>query len=92
VALSFECRYRSADQIISTTNTMSWAEVHWESELIGKETTMQVLIPRVGTPPYSTLYLLHALNDDSYAWMRRTRVESLVRSLPLVIVMPDGYR
>lgn len=53
---------------------------------------MQVLIPQVGSPPYATLYLLHSLNDDSYAWMRKTRVETLVRALPLVVVMPDGYR
>ena len=71
---------------------MAWAEVHWKSEILGKETTMQVLTPQVGVPPYPTLYLLHSLNDDSYAWLRKTRVESLVRSLPLVVVMPDGYR
>lgn len=53
---------------------------------------MQVLFPLVGSPPYATLYLLHSLNDDSYAWMRRTGIEALVRSLPLVVVMPDGYR
>ena len=71
---------------------MAWAEVHWKSELIGKETTMQVLIPEVGMPPYPTLYLLHSLNDDSYTWLRKTRIEFLVRSLPLLVVMPDGYR
>src|SRR4051812_34185422 len=71
---------------------MAWAEVHWKSEVLGKETTMQVLIPQVGTPPYPTLYLLHSLNDDSHAWTRKTCIESLVRSLPLLVVMPDGYR
>jgi len=71
---------------------MTWAEVHWKSEVIGKETTMQVLLPQVGTPPYAVLYLLHGLNDDSSAWMRKTRIEALAHSLPLVIVMPDGYR
>ena len=71
---------------------MAWAEVHWKSEILGKETTMQVLTPQVGTPPYPTLYLLHSLNDDSYAWLRKTRIESLVRSVPLLVVMPDGYR
>ncbi len=49
---------------------MSWAEVHWKSEILAKETTMQVLIPRVGTSPYATLYLLHSLGNDSYGWLR----------------------
>ena len=71
---------------------MAWADIHWKSEVIGKETTMQVLIPQFGAPPYPTLYLLHSLNDDSYTWLRKTRIEFLVRSLPLVVVMPDGYR
>jgi len=71
---------------------MAWSEVHWRSDVIGKETTMQVLVPQVGTPPYPALYLLHSLNDDSHAWMHKTGIESLVRSLPLFIAMPDGYR
>lgn len=71
---------------------MSWAEVHWKSEVLEKETTMQVLLPQVGTPPYATLYLLHSLKDDSYGWIRKTRLESHVRQLPLIVVMPDGYR
>lgn len=71
---------------------MSWAEVHWKSEVLEKETTMQVLLPQVGTPPYATLYLLHSLKGDSYGWIRKTRLESHVRHLPLIVVMPDGYR
>lgn len=71
---------------------MALAEVHWKSEHLGKETTMRVLTPEVGAPPYATLYLLHSLNDDSSAWIKKTKIESLVRSLPLLVVMPDGYR
>jgi len=71
---------------------MSWAEVHWKSEILAKETTMQVLIPQVGSPPYATLYLLHSLGDDSYGWLRKTRLQAFVRNLPLLVVMPDGYR
>ena len=71
---------------------MACAEVHWKSELIARETTMQVLIPQVGSPPYPTLYLLHSLNNDSREWMQKTRIEMLVAPLPLLVVMPDGYR
>ena len=53
---------------------------------------MQVLLPSVGRPPYATLYLLHGLSDDSTAWLRRSRIEVYVRDLPLIVVMPDGYR
>lgn len=71
---------------------MPWAQVQWKSELLAKETTAQVLIPQVGIPPYPTLYLLHSLGDDSQAWMRKTRLEHHVRNLPLLVVLPDGYR
>ncbi|MEI6492184.1 MAG: alpha/beta hydrolase family protein [Verrucomicrobiota bacterium] len=43
-------------------------------------------------PPFPTLYLLHGLSDDSTMWLRRTRLEIYAASLPLIIVMPDGYR
>jgi len=71
---------------------MPWAEVHWRSEILLKQTTMQVLLPTVGTPPYATFYLLHGLGDDSTIWLRRTRIEVYVRALPLIVVMPDAYR
>ena len=71
---------------------MAWSTVHWKSDVIGKQTTMQVLLPEVGKPPYATFYLLHGLSDDSTAWLRRSRIEWYVRDLPLIVVMPDGYR
>jgi putative tributyrin esterase len=71
---------------------MPWAEVHWRSDVLAKQTTTQMLLPSVGWPPYATLYLLHGLSDDSTAWLRRSRIEVYVRDLPLIVVMPDGYR
>ncbi len=71
---------------------MALAEVHWKSELLGRETIMRVLTPQVGAPPYATLYLLHSLNEDSSAWITKTKIESLVRTLPLLVIMPDGHR
>jgi S-formylglutathione hydrolase FrmB len=32
------------------------------------------------------------LSDDHTVWQRRTRIEWYVRELPLIVVMPDGYR
>jgi S-formylglutathione hydrolase FrmB len=71
---------------------MPWAEVHWRSDVLQKQTTMQVLLPRVGRPPFPVLYLLHGLSDDSTVWLRHTRLEWYVREQPLMIVLPDGYR
>ncbi|HTJ78647.1 MAG TPA: alpha/beta hydrolase family protein [Rariglobus sp.] len=71
---------------------MAWSTVHWKSDVIGKQTTMQVLLPEAGKPPYATFYLLHGLSDDSTTWLRRSRIEWYVRDLPLIVVMPDGYR
>ena len=71
---------------------MPWAQVHWRSDVLGKQTTMQVILPTAGSAPYPTLYLLHGLSDDSTIWLRRSRIEAYVRELPLIVVMPDGYR
>lgn len=71
---------------------MPWAEVHWRSAVIDKHTTAQVLLPSVGRGPFPVFYLLHGLSDDSTNWLRRTRLEWYLRDLPLIVVMPDGYR
>ena len=60
--------------------------------MLGKRTTAEVLLPAVGRPPFATFYLLHGLSDDASMWMRYSRIEAYARELPLVIVMPDGYR
>ncbi len=71
---------------------MPWAQVHWRSDVLDKQTAMQVILPSVGRPPYATFYLLHGLSDDSTIWLRRSRIEAYARELPLIVVMPDGYR
>lgn len=71
---------------------MALCTIHWTSSVIGKRTTAQVILPEVGEGPFATFYLLHGLSDDSSNWVRNTRLEHYVRDLPLVVVMPDGYR
>ena len=71
---------------------MPWAQVHWRSDILRKQTTTQVLLPSVGRPPFAALYLLHGLMGDSMTWLRHSRLEWYVRELPLVVVLPDGYR
>lgn len=71
---------------------MAWSTLHWRSDILGKQTTAQVLLPETGTGPFPVFYLLHGLSDDSSLWLRRSRIEWYVRDLPLIVVMPDGYR
>ena len=71
---------------------MSLFTAHWHSGILEKSTTAQIVFPDAGTPPFPTLYLLHGLSDDSTMWLRRTRLEIYAAALPLIIVMPDGYR
>ncbi|MFI5358245.1 MAG: alpha/beta hydrolase [Opitutales bacterium] len=71
---------------------MPWTTLHWKSDVIGKATSAEVLLPTAGKPPFPVFYLLHGLSDDASVWMRHTRIEYYARELPLVVVMPDGYR
>ena len=71
---------------------MSWAQVHWRSSIIGKQTEMQVILPSVGTPPFATVYFLHGMSGDSTTWLRHSRLEWYLRDLPLIAVLPDGDR
>ncbi len=71
---------------------MALCQVQWFSQVLGKAVGTNILLPDVGKPPYATFYLLHGLSDDYTMWLRRTRIEWYVRDLPLMVVMPDGYR
>ncbi len=71
---------------------MSLCEIHWFSKTLEKQVATTVLLPDAGKPPFASYYLLHGLSDDHTTWQRRTRIEWYVRDLPLIVVMPDGYR
>lgn len=73
---------------------MPLCEVHWSSTVLAKKVGTYVILPEpgVGEGPWPVYYLLHGLSDDYTVWQRRARVEWYVRSLPLIVVMPDGYR
>jgi len=71
---------------------MAFCDVHWFSKVLGKQVGTYVILPDAGSPPYAVYYLLHGLSDDHTIWHRRTRIEWYVRDLPLMVVMPDGFR
>jgi S-formylglutathione hydrolase FrmB len=71
---------------------MALCELNWFSKVLDKMVQTVALLPDKGEPPFPTYYLLHGLSDDQSSWRRRTRIEWYVRDLPLIVVMPDGYR
>jgi putative tributyrin esterase len=71
---------------------MAFCHVQWFSQVLSKQVATDVILPDTGKGPYATYYLLHGLSDDCTNWHRRTRIEWYVRDLPLIVVMPDGFR
>ena len=71
---------------------MALCEIHWSSRVLGKCVGTHIILPEQGEPPFPVFYLLHGLSDDYTMWHRRSRIEWYVRDLPLIVVMPDGYR
>ena len=71
---------------------MSFCQVQWFSQVLKKQVGTYVILPDQGKPPFATSYLLHGMSDDHTIWHRRTRIEWYVRGLPLMVVMPDGFR
>ena len=70
---------------------MALCTVHFSSASIGKQDTMNVILPK-GRGPFPVLYLLHGLSDDYSIWQRRTSIERYVEDLRLIVVMPDTHR
>lgn len=71
---------------------MPFADFHWFSPTLQKQVASYVLLPEHGKPPFATFYLLHGLSDDHTIWLRRTSIERYLGDLPMMIVMPDGFR
>jgi len=71
---------------------MSLIHAHWYSPALQKQVATSIILPDSGRPPFATYYLLHGLSDDHTIWLRRTRIESYIEGLPLMVVMPDGFR
>ncbi len=65
--------------------------IHWRSNVIQKNTVMNVLVPE-GDPPFATIYLLHGLTGDASVWARFHNLERMMEGRPVVVVMPDADR
>ncbi len=71
---------------------MALVTLHWKSQVLGKQTATQVLLPDLGEGRFPACYLLHGRSDDHTSWLRHTRLEVYAAKLPLIVVMPDGQR
>lgn len=63
------------------------------SAALGRTMKYRVLLPEDYQPArerYRVLFLLHGLGGDYMDWSTRTDIARFTRSLPLIIVMPDG--
>jgi hypothetical protein len=73
---------------------MAIANVHFFSKSLQKEVGFYALLPdRQDQPgPHASFYLLHGLSDDYTAWLRWSNIELYARTLPLIVILPDGDR
>jgi putative tributyrin esterase len=64
-----------------------------QSAALGRAMKYRVLLPAdyaTSQRRYAVLYLLHGLGGDYKDWTTRTNLAEYSRTLPLIIVMPDG--
>ena len=64
-----------------------------QSAALGRAMKYRVLVPQdyeTSQRRYPVLYLLHGLTGDYKDWTTRTNIAEYTRTLPLIVVMPDG--
>lgn len=73
---------------------MAYIECSFFSEVLGYETTMNVLLPKPFSKEkkYPVLYLLHGMSDDHSKWMRYTSIERYANENNIAVVMPSVLR
>src|SRR5918993_4983848 len=74
-------------------STQRLQEESVQSAALGRTMKYRVLVPAdyaTSQRRYAVLYLLHGLGGDYKDWTTRTNLAEYSRTLPLIIVMPDG--
>jgi S-formylglutathione hydrolase FrmB len=77
----------------ATSPTKRLRDESLTSAALGREMKYRVLLPegyQTSQRRYPVLYLLHGLTGDYRDWTTRTNRAEYSRTLPLIIVMPDG--
>ncbi len=68
-------------------------EEAFQSAALSRAMKYRVLVPQdydASPRRYPVLYLLHGLTGDYKDWTSRTNIAEYTRTLPLIVVMPDG--
>ena len=74
---------------------MNFLELNFRSEALGRNVSVNVLLPDLRTLPcqnYKTLWLLHGLNGNHTDWMRNSSIERYASDRGLAVVMPAVER
>lgn len=83
---------------------MSLINIKFASEVLGRNTDINVVIPQRSTSgeigiknnakdkQYKTLLLLHGLSDDNTIWLRRTSIERYATERGIAVVLPSADR
>ncbi|MBQ7299952.1 MAG: esterase family protein, partial [Clostridia bacterium] len=73
---------------------MALIETHYFSEVLGMQTSMNVIIPGYpGAParrPIPVLYLLHGMSQDYTSWLRFSMIEQYADEFGVAVIMPDA--
>lgn len=76
---------------------MAIFNIEYRSEILDLEYPVNVIYPdgsRVADPDCSdipVLYLLHGMSGNHNSWLKRTRLERLVRQTNLIVVLPNTH-
>lgn len=79
---------------------MAHFKINYFSNALLKDCQMDLLLPQrtADNPDWDeellkdipVLYLLHGMSDDNTSWLRKTRLERLLKSTPLAVVLPNA--
>ncbi|MGQ2374698.1 alpha/beta hydrolase [Companilactobacillus zhachilii] len=79
---------------------MAHIKLNYFSNALLKDCQMDVLLPQMTAdhPDWNqtkltdipAIYLLHGMSDDNTSWLRKTRLERLVKNLPIAVIMPNA--
>ncbi len=68
---------------------MAIINIKFESKALGKETSVNVIIPeKKYDGAYKCLYLLHGLGDDECSWLQRSGIEKYAEEYGIAVVLP----
>lgn len=71
---------------------MAYATIQFNSRFLNRTVEFQAILPEpyLGKEPLKTLYLLHGAWDNSYDWIRYSRLPLWVREKNLAVILPTG--